>query len=616
MNSEDNEYIKLKTIKTDKAAENLVTELDKDNHTFFLNGTWGAGKTNFLKNVERIESKVGRKRKFIYLDLWCVKDEKSVLDLAFWSLYPLLYPILIITGIISVIISILATDVINLGLEKYLPTWGIKITAIVALFVAVISFFNIKVDWIFNLLMKRISIFGLKKKILVIDDFDRISQDRQEEAYKLFNILSHQMTIIFVGDFQQIYRSNDRYLEKIIDRRIELPFVLQPANIWNDYFVEISKKLCCEPLDDLEEIAVYEKRNLRERKHFSDSVNREFFDKGKQGHVQVEQELLLIYVYLFHPDNYQQIIAGEIVNTDYELLNEKLLQLQTEDNHKYPQSFKQNMVGYLLFETVNNKSIEELEKVVRDEVTLKGEILETTIGEDFYQYFSSEYSGFNSTIKEKALKIAIGFTIVRKDSPLIRFIITEQNKIFKSENDSSISIADWVTKLGFNDSGEIKIRNDQSIESKCDVNYGIKYFSEMVYLLVRYTRYSPIIIKEYFDEVSIEKYDYKNLDIILLTFIFDDSFWESPEEWIKANWNLVGQLSSKTEQFLTFWSFVGILDNKKRTIYETSNSYIVNRKVMEPDVYNHTVDVGMIIDKIKPKLDELSKKGYQFNYKD
>lgn len=70
----------------------------------------------------------------------------------------------------------------------------------------------------------------------MIDDFDRISEENQEGAYKLFNCLNGKLPIIFVGDYSKITKRESKYLQKIIDRKIELPISLYPMSIWEEYF--------------------------------------------------------------------------------------------------------------------------------------------------------------------------------------------------------------------------------------------------------------------------------------------------------------------------------------------------------------------------------------------
>lgn len=72
----------------------------------------------------------------------------------------------------------------------------------------------------------------------MIDDFDRVSPEKQKEAYRLFNILNGKLPIVFVGDFSQLSDSKE-YLSKIIDQRVELPLALSSADIWSQYLQQL-----------------------------------------------------------------------------------------------------------------------------------------------------------------------------------------------------------------------------------------------------------------------------------------------------------------------------------------------------------------------------------------
>lgn len=123
-----------------------------------------------------------QKTKFINLKLWEVQDERSVIALAFSLLHPFQNYVMLLLILIAVVISIVMTPAINLGLSAYFPNLIITLGSIVALFVTVYQFLRVKSD---SLYIRLIPYF-LKDKVLIIDDFDRISAERQEEAYKLF----------------------------------------------------------------------------------------------------------------------------------------------------------------------------------------------------------------------------------------------------------------------------------------------------------------------------------------------------------------------------------------------------------------------------------------------
>ncbi|MBE9910510.1 MULTISPECIES: P-loop NTPase fold protein [Enterococcus] len=222
------EKIELETIDITESAKKF-SELTKEKKTLFLNGPWGSGKTEFLNKV----GSEATGKKFIYLNLWELKDERTVIHIGFSQLFSGCYIFTRFLFILSVAVSILATPAIKLGLEEVFLGFIIKIAGSIALVVAVGQFLKVKSDQLFYSILKfhRIDIF-LQDKVLVVDDFDRVSVDTQKETYKLFNILHNRLPIIFVGDINKIAMNGDNYLQKIIDKRIDLPYVLHSRDIW------------------------------------------------------------------------------------------------------------------------------------------------------------------------------------------------------------------------------------------------------------------------------------------------------------------------------------------------------------------------------------------------
>ncbi|EAG2964985.1 hypothetical protein B5H54_15835, partial [Listeria monocytogenes] len=122
-------------------AEKKFLELLEQKKTYFLNGPWGSGKTTFLENVEKIERKKRNwrsQKKFIFLDLWNLKDDRSTIHIAASRINRKIYLLFRMAIISSVVISILMTPAFDLGLgQKFLiQTFRLPIT-IIALFVSV-----------------------------------------------------------------------------------------------------------------------------------------------------------------------------------------------------------------------------------------------------------------------------------------------------------------------------------------------------------------------------------------------------------------------------------------------------------------------------------------------
>ena len=300
----DDRFIILKHIDTSVAAKN-VAKLLEENKTYFLNGNWGSGKTEFLVEVGKNTNK-----KLVTIDFWRLSDNRSTIEIVFSKLHPFVYSFLRIFIVLCVAVSILMTNVVDLGLSKFFEYWVVSLGGIVALSVGVYQFFKIKSDGFYSCLLTS-KCLSLSRKVLVIDDFDRMSNKQQEESYKIFSLLNGKIPIVFVGDIEKVHLNDSNFLSKIIDRRIELPFVLHPSNIWQDYFELLSKKLNTSLSDDFWRRFSFENRNLRDRNHFNDYVNQEFFSREKFEHVQEEQQLWIIYAYLFYHELYKQLLKNE-----------------------------------------------------------------------------------------------------------------------------------------------------------------------------------------------------------------------------------------------------------------------------------------------------------------
>ena len=57
----ENNFIELDKIETSTAAQNFANLLN-ENKTYFLNGTWGSGKSTFLKQVDNLKPVNSKKK--------------------------------------------------------------------------------------------------------------------------------------------------------------------------------------------------------------------------------------------------------------------------------------------------------------------------------------------------------------------------------------------------------------------------------------------------------------------------------------------------------------------------------------------------------------------------
>lgn len=409
-------------------AEKKFLELLEQKKTYFLNGPWGSGKTTFLENVEKIERKKRNwrsQKKFIFLDLWNLKDDRSTIHIAASRINRKIYLLFRMAIISSVVISILMTPAFDLGLgQKFLiQTFRLPIT-IIALFVSVWQLLKFNSDRFYTALYDScIGSYLCRNKVLIIDDFDRISPDTQKSAYKLFNVLNNKLPIVFVGDFENIINNENDYLRKIIDQRVELPYVLHPQKIWGDYFERLGTIFDLEIKESLATIFIEDNRNLRDLDQFSFYLKQELIKYKKLGHTQIEQQLAIIYLYLFYPDKYRDTLKSKKFlgsveyqkykndeknpTRSYQKKTEDLLSDILEYNQNYPQCFIDNPEGYFIYESISSLSIVDCEEILKDSELLRKNIKGVeSFNDDFFHFIRSRFENFDSTMRDNLLHLS------------------------------------------------------------------------------------------------------------------------------------------------------------------------------------------------------------------
>ncbi|HGW2917013.1 TPA: P-loop NTPase fold protein [Enterococcus faecalis] len=570
------------------------SELLTENLTFFLNGEWGIGKTEYLKVVKNYSGK-----KFVELNLWAIKDERTVINISFSKLHPIIYFFSKTLFIGCVVISILVTSAINLGLEKFIYNFTdseifVKIGVLIALFVAVWQFFKYESDDLYYRFFQcNISTYFLRNKVLVIDDFDRISKKNQEEAYKLFNCLNGKLPIIFVGDFCQIEKMQDKYLQKIIDRKIELPSILYSENIWNSYFSMLNKKLSVEISQSLIDLFVEEKRNLRERKMFHYYTTQELINRNKKEYVQINQQLALIYLYAFYPLKYNKLLQGEVLVTVLSEDKFKTLYEILENLENYPKPFERNKKGYYLYESVKILTESEAVSIMRGP-NLKKELIEKGESSDgFYEYLSIKYEQLDSTLKDKLLDEALCNVFEGKSSSLIYFIIITTTNNFKSYGMDKIEIHEqWLAILE---------------------NYTID-FSQKLYFLEEFASISYLELGKMYNKLDLYSKDFsqgKAKKSYFLTYLSSKGKWRE-YSWSKEYWDALDVIFEESyEEYLSILQLINIIDMDL-----SSRKIIVFNKIDNHVLHVSAEHIERFLSRVKPRLEQLQDKGFDVSYRD
>ncbi|BAK27198.1 KAP family atpases [Streptococcus gallolyticus] len=606
--------------------------------TFFLNGVWGSGKTTFLKKVEG----QAKSTKFIYLKLWEAHDERSVTAIAFSLLHPFLYYLLRFLIVIAVVTSVLMTPAINLGLLSYLKdlviflglpiyfhNFLIILSTIIALIVTVYQLLKVKSDSMYICLLPK---FLSNNKVLVIDDFDRITTDRQNEAYKLFNILHGKLPIIFVGDYQKIAKSDDesgKFLQKIIDRRLELPSALNSNNIWRDYLNKLDDELDIssgrhEP--KIFSIIKSENRTLRELNQFSDLLNYELFKRGKRELVDVKQLITIDYIFLFYPKYYLELKDFGMLLLDEDIeeirlvetmhssqnrkkdIKEKFYEILIENEKVYPRHFIDNKGIYYVDEYIKNLSSEEAKEIFSNRNKLEN-IISRDNNNDFLAYLTVEYSKFRRpkmddfrskvNIERKEFeenRNLIEELVIREikkgnKNQIIDFVVNELGKKIylesKEKAEKTLEYQEIVENSGKSNNtqkDEIDKLINKIESDKWERYTYILSLSECIKFHVDYRfggRYIiPLLTKEsnemLHNQEKLSSEKYKPYIYFLITRTFDG--YKEKEDDVK---HLIDELPDN--EFIQYWELMGMI--RGNTIYTNSLDFDTGNRKNYYEIY-------------------------------
>lgn len=456
--------LKIEYIDTTPQAKMFAEQIKGEPKTYFLQGTWGSGKTEYLKNVEK---QLYDKYRFVYLKLWKPKDDESLSKKLFEAIFPKWSKGLIMASYVFIVFSILGS--ILLAIKGFFPIdrkfndIALFIATIAVILTTLVGITQNKLVDIDKILMY-FSLRHLKNtnnlpNILVIDDFDRLDLSVQTELYTIFNAVQGKTRIIFVGDLDHIKNFDNNYLGKIIDQKVTLPYSLNSKFIAQEIQKEISK-LIKFPFDFsiIKNLFIDEKRTARDANQFLFYVENEFNEQRKNGRVQVDQELFIIYLYLFHREKYQIILDDKLpldLNNENITKNSQELELEKHMNTILasrkgdPPDFKSNSSVYLVNEMATNHSTIELSNFLFSDSKRKKLFLYNGNGsksdENDYKEFlyyienlqNDEYSDKQSILEESAIR-AMHSEVRHKPNELIKYVFKQKEDFVSKDYSMSL----------------------------------------------------------------------------------------------------------------------------------------------------------------------------------
>ncbi|MFK4898954.1 P-loop NTPase fold protein [Lactococcus petauri] len=537
--------IEYQTIEYSEANKRLSDKLLNEPGTYFLNGKWGSGKSTFFEKTAKTHN-----IKFIEFNIWAQDSRGSLFGIVFRKIYNKLFWTsftLIISGILLISffkvvpiedarLSIIIAGLLAIGIlcKYFLPKPdNLYLMLLNTLANCSQSLKSIALDYYPNTWFGAAYIKKIKKKqtVIVFDDFDRADEKKQNQAYIIFNLLQKNkyISILFIGDYLKISKINDSFIRKIIDEVIDLPIELDPKEIWTDFFSQLTllTPLSDEDMDKaLIDLFIIEERNLRDRKQFTDYVNYELFTLKLYDKVNLNQKLLLIYLYVFHYEKYLKIKSGKLTSLtsnnasqDINGIISKILSNEYSVGHTFPRPFdydNNNLKNYFMHQNPNNFGLTDARKIILENKQKLVELITMPEHTDFREF---TVDILNSGKTESTKKL--------------RDILEEQAKKLFHENKEGLILQDIIYSMVKPESSKI-LKNNQ--EDK-DINYKNRelLFQDTIHHFVNNRTLTDIshqilkIKKEIVGQTEKYKFDTNNFNDLNITdfMILVGYFWKS-----------------------------------------------------------------------------------------
>ena len=595
----ENNSIEPDKIEISTAAQNFANLLN-ENKTYFLNGTWGSGKSTFLKEVDNLKPVNNNKKvKLVTIDFWRLNDSRSTLETVFANLHPFVYWGLRLIVILCIALSILMTNVVDLGLSAYVPNWVVLFAGVIALIVAIHQFLKIKSDGIYSRLLT-FNFHSCGKKVLVVDDFDRMTPAQQEASYKLFSLLNGKLPIIFVGDIELLHKNDNNYLSKIIDRRVELPFVLHPTKIWGDYFEQLEKRFEIKLSDYFINLVMKENRNLRDREHFNDYVNLELIGRNKKEYVLVEQQMVVIYLYIFYPDIYNVLLKmGRITESkkrEYDIA--ELFIILNEEPSIYPFPFSSNTEAYLISETPSNRTLEDLNTLIETPELLYDELSDLN-SSDLTTYITKSFNYSEFNYREQLFATSFKLSEEGENNWLIDFIIMNMANFNIKYPVNGLELIEKISKTKFIKQVEEFWRRNTALTDFSD----ILYFSFKHKVITREHIRGLVTDISPFDEMFSS---FRRKEQIILFYIYINKMDEYFSLWDKDLLNVINNLNN--QEFIDFLLGFGYIrngDDNEDVLKINGKSYVIDFKFIKLAGDEYFDKISNVFDN---RLDEIKDK--------
>lgn len=280
-------------------------------------------------------------------------------------------------------------------------------------------------------------------------------------------------------------------------------------------------------------------RNLRDREQFNNLVIQEFEDNNKKKRVNVGQQLIVMYLYLYYFNVYNDLVIKQIDKVSNDDLSDLIKLLLNNESSEYPAPFVVNRYNYMIFEIPSSLSIDLIEEILSNNDELKKELMDFT-NSSLLEYFSLRYYLLTNETRERVLNasLEISRSLISPPSKTIRRIIMLEVQGGTQSGFMGRSFEKWselLDNLHFSISEKIRFLT----------------FNRIISYKTLGEEYLPQILeKSSFVKLWNSQKDTAFPEAIILCYVSYANIWGEFDKWSEDIWNSVEHL--KLENFLYF----------------------------------------------------------------
>ncbi|WP_308900254.1 hypothetical protein [Weissella confusa] len=305
------------------------------------------------------------------------------------------------------------------------------------------------------------------------------------------------------------------------------------------------------------------------------------------------------------------------MNSENRLVSAISFEKTTEDliydilnrNGGYPAPFLSNQSAYLLYENVDNLSVEKAQNIISDDEKLSDSFMESEGIDDFYRYIESNYETFSSHQKVMFEQLAINYGMQGKSTQLILYVINNiDNALIPRKQLSGVSGSSLMYSIPEEWKGmdEAEVSR-QRFNKWMDLLFATKFtLSDTVYFLENFSIFSYSELKDLLptlNEEHLKESDELHSQGIVLAYLSQQHIWEHISKWPDCIFRKIQEFS--VEELLDFFVKIQVLSFQSERVYAITAA---GRNFGTGYIVPWDVDV---MDTFKKEFEMLKRQGYR-----